>query len=125
MRRALGDAGDMLDAPARAAYRRRLRGLQADLEEAEQINDAGRVSRTQSEMEMIGAQLAAAFGHGGRARRAASAVERARINVKNSIALALKRIRQHDKDLWRHLSTALKTGTVCSYRPDRAIPWRF
>jgi hypothetical protein len=85
----------------------------------------GRVSRIQNEMAAIGEQLAAAFGRGGQPRRAASAVERARVNVRNSIATALTRIHRHDEALWRHLSNAIRTGTVCSYRPDRAVPWQF
>ncbi|HUQ40830.1 MAG TPA: hypothetical protein VM030_11820, partial [Acidimicrobiales bacterium] len=81
----LGDAGDVLDARAKAAYRTRLTELAEEIAEAEEFNDAERAGRARAEIEALEDQLTAAFGLGGRPRKAASAAERARVNVRNSI----------------------------------------
>jgi len=118
-----GDAGEVLDARARADYERRLSDLRAELSEAERFNDSGRAAKTREEIDFIVRQLSSAFGLGGRSRRAASIAERARVNVRNSIADALKTIRQHDASLWLHLRNTVKTGTFCSYVPERPVSW--
>src|SRR5215471_17178160 len=41
----LGDAGELLDATAKAAYKARLDELQAELDEAERLNDPGRAAK--------------------------------------------------------------------------------
>src|SRR5262249_59113150 len=69
---------EVLDPQAKAAYRRRLEELRAELAEAEEFNDSGRAERAREEMEAIGAQLASAVGLGGRDRPTGAAGERAR-----------------------------------------------
>jgi non-specific serine/threonine protein kinase len=115
----------ILDAQAKAAYRRRFEELQADLEEAERFNDGGRAERTREEMEAIRDQLSAAVGLGGRDRQAASAAERARSAVKQRLSSAIKRIAQWHPALADHLTGRIETGTFCVYRPDptRPIEW--
>jgi hypothetical protein len=88
----LGDAGETLDLKARAAYRSRLREIDTELAEAERHNDLGRLDRLQREREALEAELSSAVGLGGRARRAASAAERARLNVTRAIKSAILRI---------------------------------
>ncbi|MDQ3646505.1 MAG: AAA family ATPase, partial [Actinomycetota bacterium] len=68
MAEGLGDAGEILDATAKAAYKRRLEDLREDLEEAQAFNDPERAARAQDEMDALVAQLAAGVGLGGRAR---------------------------------------------------------
>jgi len=114
----------MLDAQAKAAYRRRLVELRAELEEAEAFHDAGRTARARAEMEAISEQLAGAVGLGGRDRRAASASERARSAVTKRIAEALKRIAEASPALADHLRGRVRTGTFCVYVPDAATNWR-
>ena len=65
-----GDGVAALDEEAKAAYRRRLRDLRDDLDEAERICDLGRAARAREEEEVLTEQLAAAVGLGGRDRRA-------------------------------------------------------
>jgi len=112
----LGDAGTVLDARAKGAYRARLEELGAELTEAEAFGDAGRIARARSEIEFLSRQLAAAVGLGGRDRRAAAAAERARVNVTRAIADGLRRIREHSPALARHLEASIRTGSFCSYR---------
>jgi tetratricopeptide (TPR) repeat protein len=72
----LGDAGTMLDATAKAAYRARLAELRAEIEEAEGGNDPARAAKARDELDFLVAELARAVGLGGRDRRAASHAER-------------------------------------------------
>ncbi len=118
-----GDAGEVLDSAARADYKRRLTDLAGELEEAERDNDEGRVFMVRQEIDALTDQLSAAVGLGGRSRRASSVSERARVSVRNAIASALKTIRRHDESMWRHLSKAVRTGTLCSYDPEQPIEW--
>src|SRR5262245_62736952 len=77
----LGDAGELLDATAKAAYKARLDELQAELDQAEHFGDPGRAATASSERDFLVGELARAVGLGGRDRRAASHAERARLNV--------------------------------------------
>ncbi len=119
---AASDAGAVLDAKARAQYRGRLEELKEELEEAERLNDRGRSERAREEIEIIGGELASAVGLGGRDRKAASAVERARANVTVAIKLALQKIAESHPSLGHHLSTTIKTGTFCCYVPNPKHP---
>jgi tetratricopeptide (TPR) repeat protein len=126
-RTTLGDAGVALDSTARLAYSSRLEDLKSELEEAERCNDIGRVARARTEMEAIANHLAGAFGLGGRARKAASNSERARLAVHKRIKAAIEQIRSIDGELGRHLALAISTGNFCCYKLDPAQPvnWTF
>jgi non-specific serine/threonine protein kinase len=115
-----GDAGPLLDAQAKAAYRGRLDDLRDELAEAERFADAPRARRAQEEIEAIAGQLAGAVGLGGRDRRAASDVERARINVQRRLKDAIDRIGAEDAALGRYLAAAVKTGIYCVYQDIQA-----
>jgi non-specific serine/threonine protein kinase len=117
-----GDLGPLLDRRARLAYRRRLEELRAALAEAESFNDVERAARTQGEIDALAAELARAVGLSGRERRAASPIERARVSATRAIRSALRRIRDNDAGLARHLAATVRTGTFCSYTPDPGTP---
>jgi tetratricopeptide (TPR) repeat protein len=112
-----GDAGEVLDANARDAYKRRLAELEEDLREAESWNDGARILRARTEMEFLSSELSRAVGLGGRSRRAGSAAERARIAVTRRIKDLTKRAGELDPELGRYLENTVKTGTYCVYRP--------
>jgi pimeloyl-ACP methyl ester carboxylesterase len=118
----MGDAGAMLDAHAKAAYKRRVTELGEQLEEARARNQSEVVDRLKEESETLRRELSRAVGLGGRDRRAASASERARINVTRAIKVALERIAEHDPALAALLAKSLRTGTFCSYTPDSRLP---
>lgn len=117
-----GDAGAMLDPAAKEAYRRRIEELREELDEAERFHDVERADRAREELEFIGRELAAAVGLGGRDRKAASASERARLNVTRAIKGAIDRIAAHDPELGEELRATVRTGTFCAYRPLRDTP---
>jgi tetratricopeptide (TPR) repeat protein len=124
---ALGDAGEVIDAQAKEAYRRRLSDIDEDIEQARADSDDERVAQAETERDFLVRELARAFGLGGRERRAASASERARAGVTRAIRHAIARIGAHDARLGEHLGRAIRTGTYCAYLPDtRArVEWQF
>jgi hypothetical protein len=115
-----GDA--ILDDEAKAAYRARIHELQAELDEADAFNDPVRAEAARTEMDALEAQLAAAFGLGGRARPEGSAAERARQSVTKAIREATRRIAEEDGEIGEHLHRSVRTGTYCSYDPDPVNP---
>jgi hypothetical protein len=121
-----GDAGAMLDAEAKAAYRRRLGEIDEDLEEARLTGNDERVAQAQLERDFLASELARAVGLGGRDRRASSTSERARVSVTRAIRQAISRIREHHPRLGEHLDRTIRTGTTCAYLPDprAAAQWK-
>lgn len=121
-----GGAGPGLDEQAKAAYRRRLGELEAELDEARAFNDPERAALLTEEMDALVRELAGAVGLGGRDREIASPAERARVNVTRSIRSCIARIEPHSPALAGHLSEAVRTGTFCSYlpSPDDRPTWR-
>jgi hypothetical protein len=125
-RSALGDAGEMLDAQAKDAYRRRLAEIDDDIEQAQAIGDGERAAQADAERDFLLRELSRAVGLSGRDRRAASASERARAGVTRAIRQAITRIAEHHPQLGEHLSRTIRTGTYCAYMPDPRAPteWR-
>jgi TolB-like protein len=118
-----GDA--VLDEKARAALKARIRDLQEEIAEAEGHNDIGRTERLRAEFDTLVDSLAAAVGLGGRARRLGNLAERARSTVTWRIRHAHRRVAAAHPVLGRHLANSLRTGTFCTYQPERPVDWRF
>ncbi len=121
-----GDAGEILDARAKKAYRRRLAEIDDDIDEARALGDVERAAQAEAERDFLVRELSQAIGLGGRDRRAASASERARVAVTRAIRYAMGRVDEHHPTLGEHLDLAIRTGTYCAYLPDpRAVAgWR-
>ena len=119
-----GHAGELLDDEARAAYKSRIDELREERELAEAANDRVRAERAQEELEAIGHELKAAYGLGGRARRAGDHAERARSAVTWRIRSAIARIDAVHPALGRHLKNSVRTGTFCAYTPEQRVDWR-
>jgi hypothetical protein len=114
----VGDAGEMLDARAKDAYRRRLAEIEEDIEQARALGDAERAAQADAEHDFLVRELSRAVGLGGRDRRAASASERARVGVTRAVRKAIGQIGEHHPRLGEHLDRAIRTGTSCAYLPD-------
>jgi tetratricopeptide (TPR) repeat protein len=123
----LGDAGEMLDQQAKAAYRRRLSELHEELEEAKEFGNAERAEQAEEEIDALTRELSRAVGLGGRSRRAASASERARQTITKTIKAVVEKIVRSDAALGEILARCIKTGNFCSYQPDPNFPiaWEF
>lgn len=116
-------AHTVLDEPAIAAYRSRLRDLLEEEDAAEVEGDDVRSTRARAEREAITDQLAADLGLGGSARRMPDWAERARKAVRRRIATALARIEDEHPAAGRHLRRSIRTGAFCAYDPAEAVTW--
>jgi hypothetical protein len=117
--------GPALDGTALAQYRRRLRDLEADLEEADRFADAGRAARLSAERDALVAELTRAVGTGGRVRRAGSDPdERQRKAVSARVKASIERIEAMHPPLGRHLRASIRTGFWCAYEPEHPVAWR-
>jgi tetratricopeptide (TPR) repeat protein len=125
VRNDLGDAGVALDSEAKAEYRRRIKELREELDEAKQLNDMGRTERLQAELDFLTAELVAAVTKNGKDRKAASHVERTRLAVYKRIEFSLREIRRANPALAAHLTAAIRTGYNCVYLPQKPIRWTF
>jgi len=117
--------GELADRQALTAYRKRLADLDAELAEAEDWADAGRIETARAEKEALLDELGRVSGLGGRARTGGSSAERARVAVKKAITTAITRIETVDEPLARHLRRTVQTGLTCVYEPDpdAAVEW--
>lgn len=119
------EGGDVLDDRARHELHARIRALQEDLAEAEEMNDPGRAARARDELDRLVEALSSALDLRGRPRRLGSLTERARTTVTWRIRHAVGKIQSLHEPLGRHLANSVRTGTFCAYRPERPIRWRF
>ncbi|HEU4999079.1 MAG TPA: AAA family ATPase [Lapillicoccus sp.] len=118
-----GHLGDLLDDRARDAYRRRLEALDAAIEEADELGHSEAGDRAREERAAIVAELAGAYGLGGRPRRTGDPAERARSTVTWRIRDAIARLDRVHPELGTHLRNAVHTGTFCRYEPESDPGW--
>ena len=99
--------------------------LHAEVADALELGLGDRAEALQAELDHLVAQLAAAYGLGGRARRAASAAERARLNVTRAIRAATTTLEQALPGLGAALDRGNRTGLYCVYEPaaDDDVQW--
>jgi len=114
----------VLDARAKRAYQERLRDLQEELAEAGSCHDLARAERATAEMDALLEMLSQAVGLGGRKRTIGNLTERARTTVTWRIRHAIKKVEAAHPELGRHLANSVRTGTFCSYRPEKPTRWR-
>jgi TolB-like protein/tetratricopeptide (TPR) repeat protein len=113
----------LLDERARRALTERARELQAEIDEADALNDRGRAERAREQLDQLVSTLSRALGLGGRPRRLGSAAERARTAVTWRIRNAIRKIAQTHPVLGRHLEHSVWTGTYCVYAPEKLVDW--
>jgi len=111
----------VVDDEALRTYRRRLAAIEAELGDAEDRHDAGRVAALTAERDWIGAELDAATGPGRRRRAFAGNAERARIAVGKAVRRALARIAEADPVIGEELRRCIHTGASCCYRPPTSV----
>jgi tetratricopeptide (TPR) repeat protein len=116
-------AASVLDAQAKRAIEQRLSELSDELEEATRLGDVAREERIRTELEQLTDELAHALGLGGRSRKLGDAVERARSATTWRIRSAIRRVAAAHPRLGQHLENSIRTGRVCSYRPEMPVAW--
>jgi tetratricopeptide (TPR) repeat protein len=118
----LDEADRLFDPQAKAAYRRRLRDLEEELEEARSWGDPERAARAQEEMDALTEELLREAGLGGRNRALPSPAERARVSVTKAIRKAVRTTASQCPALGDHLAASVRTGRYCSYAPPGEAP---
>ena len=113
----VGDAGEVLDAKAVAAYRERAQTLRAELAQAEEHNDLGRTGALKQELASLTEELGRGTALGGKPRRAPGAEERARQAIRKQVRAATDRIGEVHPALGQYLQRAVRTGRTCVYEP--------
>jgi tetratricopeptide (TPR) repeat protein len=116
------DVGPVADRRALAAYRQRLRRIDAELDSADA--GAAEAEALNKEREALLAELSATTGLGGRPRVAGSPAERMRKAVTYRIRHAISRVGDAHPELGRHLRASVRTGTWCSYTPEHQVDWQ-
>lgn len=114
---------EVLDARAVAAYRRRLRDVDAEIDAADADADLGRAERLRLEKDALTTELTGSLGLAGRVRGFVSPTERARTSVRKALKRALDAIADADPVLGSELRDGVSTGATCRYTPG-ARPWR-
>ncbi len=115
-------AGPAIDEQARAAYRRRLDILAAELEAADRAGDAGRGRQLEAERQALLAELRRATGLAGRSRDLSPEAERARVNVTRTLRATVARITEMAPAAGAHLQASIRTGRACRYQPEAGGP---
>jgi len=113
----------LFDAKAKKQYEKKIAELQADIREAEQRNDFSALEKLQDEYDKLIEYLSQSLGLRGKVRESGNPIEKARSAVTWRIRSAIARIESYHPQLGAHLSNAIKTGSFCSYQPDRKITW--
>ena len=123
---ALGDAGEVIDADALAAYRVRRGELIEDIDRAKKDHDEAAQTRAEEELALFDAEIRRARGLGARIRKASDDAEKVRKKVGNAIHRAIKSIRKYDTRLADHLSPPrLTCGRQPCYCPDQSRTWEW
>ena len=118
----LGNSEDVIDDETRRAVEQKIEELERDLALYEETNTA-KAAETKEEIEKYRGYLRNASGPGSRIKKAPSVIEQRRKAITNCIRDALKKFDKEHERLARHLRNSVKTGMICSYTPDRPIPW--
>ena len=114
----------VLDARARAEFRRRITDLDDDLAEATTNNDLGRMERVEIEREALLDELRRATGQAGRDRGLGpTTAERARKSVTARLRDTIRRIGRAIPELGAHLDRSVVTGNHCRYQPTEPLIW--
>ncbi|HTN78500.1 MAG TPA: AAA family ATPase [Acidimicrobiales bacterium] len=117
------DTAPLLDAAAKAAYRRRLDELDQELDRAALRGDATRAGKLEDERAALLDELRRAAGLGRRDRTMNSDRERLRKAVTARIRDTLGRLDTRHPALASHLRASVHTGAMCVYAPLEPVRW--
>ena len=109
------DEHAVLDADAKAAYRRRIEDLRSEIDDAEACTDVERTVRARVELDRFAEEPARSTGFAGRARSFSHNAERARVSVHKAIKRAVSAIAEIDPVIGSAVTAWLATGNNCVF----------
>ena len=112
-----------IDAKAKSEYLKRIKELQLEIDEAENLNQIEKIDSLREEYDGILDYLSQSLGLSGKTRKVGSTIEKARSAVTWRIRNSIKKIDKVHPELAKHLSKSIKTGTFCMYAPEIEINW--
>lgn len=86
--------------------------------------DEYEINSLKEEYDQLTSYIASSIDHRGRIRLKGSASDKARSAVTQRIKSAIKKFEQVHPELHRHLTTSVKTGLFCSYKPHQSPNWK-
>jgi hypothetical protein len=116
-------APPLLDATAKASYRRRLDELDDAIDHAMLRHRDERARELETERDALLDELRRATGLGGRDRRLGDEAEKMRKTVTARIRDSLRRLDERHPGLAAHLRASVRTGAHCSYAPAEPVSW--
>lgn len=111
----LSNSDSVMDEKARQSYAQRIRDLDEEIAEAEDMNDLDRMEKQSAELDQLTEHLSKELGLGKRPRALNVPAERARAAVTWRIRNAIKKIAAAHPAMGRHLTHSVRTGNVCAY----------
>jgi hypothetical protein len=114
---------EVIDDKALNEIKQKIRDLKEQIEEAHENFNTDRAEALEDEKEKLEKYLLSATGLMGRSRNFNNPSEKVRKNVTNQISRCIKRIQENHPTLGTHLKNSIKTGTLCSYSPDKSTTW--
>jgi hypothetical protein len=104
-------------------YRKRLAGIQIEMEEAKKSEELVLFQELLREKEALEKEIMQAFGMGGKLKKNPDETRRDAKAVSGAIYRSLGAINKTHLDLWRHLNNTISLGEFLSYTPETDISW--
>ncbi|MEZ4811052.1 MAG: hypothetical protein R2819_11895 [Allomuricauda sp.] len=117
------DGAEVIDDQALREYKVKIRTLQAEISDAEEMGHYQRAEQLSEEYEALLEHLSQVTGMASKTRKTGSSLEKARSAITWRIRTAIKRIDKAHPRLGKHLSNSIKTGAYCSYTPEVPHDW--
>lgn len=113
----------VIDARAKKEYQRKILDLQEEIQFHESSNDFIRAEEIQAQYDQLVDHLSQSLGLQGQIRTTGRTIDKARSAVTWRIRSAISRIEKVHPSMGKHLNNAVKTGTLCSYLPEKNTEW--
>jgi hypothetical protein len=118
--------GEIIDSEAIKDYKDRIQKLERELDDAEELSKDEEAATIKGEIEQVNKQLTAGLNKHGQLRKTPHEAEKARKAVSKVINKSLDKIKDDTNGhpvLWKHFHCSLTIGALCSYKPEKPIPW--
>lgn len=117
------DGTAIIDEQAMKEYKNKIRLLQTEISDAEEMGLTHRAEEYREEYETLLEHLSQVTGLSNKVRKTGASHEKARAAVTWRIRNAIKKIEKIHPQLSKHLSNSIKTGSFCSYIPEMKHEW--